>query len=101
MPQTKKKERSWTNFIFPTILFFFLIFTYKNYTRTLLISYWDEIAWVGRSYFFQFYIKGDFQNKIWKSFASYDQPQFTSYVYGAWIYPLYLQEKRGRDSSYD
>lgn len=57
------------------------------------VSYWDEMIWVGRSYFVDFYLKGDLSSPIWQSMASYDQPKLGEYMYGLWIYPKYLYEK--------
>ena len=53
------------------------------------------------AYFFQFYLYGDFHNRIWQSYESYDQPELTEYSYGAWLYPLYIKEKKAQSSSFD
>lgn len=87
--------------IVPYILFIVLIFNYGSYLRTIPVSYWDEVIWVGRSYFFEFYIHRDFQNKVWQSVESYDQPKLAEYSYGAWLYPLYLKEKKQNEKPFD
>lgn len=51
----------------------------------------DEASSIGRGYFLELLVKGDFQNKLWRSYYSFDQPMITSYVYGALLYPAYLQ----------
>lgn len=85
---------SWLRLFFiPIIFFFILVFSYQSYSKNIPVSYWDEIGWVGRSYFFDFFIHKKFDNRIWQSMRSYDQPKLTEYAYGAWLYPLYLKEK--------
>ena len=66
---------------------------YLGVINRIPISYWDEMIWVGRSYFVDFYIKGDFDSRIWQTNESYDQPKLGEYAYGLWIYPKYLYEK--------
>lgn len=83
-------------FIIPSLFFFLFVFFYSQALKTIPVSFWDEILWVGQSYFIQPYIHGDFQNKIWLSPNSYDQPKLAEYAYGMWLYPLYLKEKYQR-----
>lgn len=65
------------------------------------VSFWDEILWVGRSYFFEFFMHGDFNNRIWQSGNAYDQPKLAEYAYGAWLYPLYLIDKAKNPKPFD
>ena len=88
-------------FFIPLILFLTLVLNYQKYQSVMTISYYDEITWVGRSYFFDFFYNKDFDNRIWKSIEAYDQPNLTYYVYGAWLYPQYLDEKRKVPQTYD
>lgn len=81
--------------IFSTILFVVLIIYYFSIYKTIPISYFDEFLWVGRSYFFEYFIRGDFNNPIWQNQESYDQPKLAEFAYGAWIYPLYIKEYAG------
>jgi len=75
---------------------------YNNIASKIPISYWDEMIWVGRSYFFDYYIKGDFNDRVWRSYQSYDQPKLAEYMYGAWLYPRYLSDKsKEKDLSFD
>lgn len=87
--------------IVPSCLYVVLVFTYNSIVTTLPVSYWDEFLWVGRSYFLQFYVNGDFQNRIWQSLDSYDQPQLANYAYGVWLYPLYLSQRSANDAAFD
>jgi hypothetical protein len=99
---TKLFKSTWLKLlIVPYILFTVLIFNYSSYLKTIPISFFDEMFWVGRSYFFEFYINRDFQNRIWQSYESYDQPKLTEYSYGAWLYPLYLKEKNKNEELFD
>jgi lysophospholipase L1-like esterase len=66
---------------------------YLSAVGRIPVSYWDEMIWVGRSYFVDYYLKGDFQNRVWQTIASYDQPKLGEYMYGLWIYPKYVYEK--------
>ncbi|GAB4219473.1 MAG: hypothetical protein Fur009_5810 [Candidatus Microgenomates bacterium] len=84
----------------PLVFLIILIFSYFNYGKFLPISYWDEFLWVGRSYFFDFFITRDFNDKVWQSYEAYDQPKLAEYVYGAWIYPLYIIEKTKQKQSF-
>jgi len=92
-------NKSWLRWLVaPSIIFLILVFYYNSCLKTLSVSFYDEFLWTGRSYFFEYYIKGDFKNKIWQSYESYDQPKLTEYAYGAWLYPTYLKEKRNEKS---
>jgi hypothetical protein len=88
-------------FVIPCILFLIFVLGYGSYQKKLPVSYWDEIGWVGRSYFFEFFIHRDFSNRIWKSTEAYDQPKLTEYAYGVWLYPTYLIDKSQTLKSYD
>jgi len=79
--------------IIPIILLIIFIYLYSIFSKKIPVSYRDEMMWVGRSYFFDLYIKGDFDNPIWQSRYAYEQPKLAEYVYGAWLYPKYLKEK--------
>ena len=95
-------KNSWLRLlIIPYIFFFILVFSYSSYSKSIPVSYWDEILWVGRSYFFEFFIHGDFHNRIWQSGEAYDQPKLAEYFYGAWLYPLYLADKAKNPKPYD
>ena len=87
--------------IIPCFFFIFFVFTYESVSKTIPVSYWDEILWVGRSYFFENYIHRDFQNKSWQSYESYDQAKFAEYAYGAWLYPIYLNVKMQNKKIFD
>ncbi len=87
--------------IIPYVLFLVLVFCYSAYSKTIPVSFWDEVPWVGKSYFFQFYIHGDFNNRIWQSGESYDQPKLAEYSYGVWLYPLYLSAKQHNGKQFD
>lgn len=88
-------------FIIPSFLFLFFVFSYNTFGKTIPVSYWDEFLWVGRSYFFEFYIHGDFKNRIWQSQEAYDQPKLAEYAYGAWLYPFYLKGKNNNKKPFD
>lgn len=99
---TKLFRHTWLGrFIIPFILFIVLVFSYGSYSRTIPVFFWDEILWVGRSYFFEIFIHRDFNNRIWQSREAYDQPKLAEYSYGAWLYPLYLKEKIVNPEPYD
>ncbi len=76
------------------LLFVSLIFYYKKVSRTLPVSYFDEELWVRETYFFQFYSPKTFDRSIWNTNESSNQPKLTEFVYGAWIYPKYLRERK-------
>lgn len=79
-------------FIVIPLFLFFLLF-YLHNLKTLAIQYYDEDWWVGRSFFFELFIKHDFKNLLWNGYFGYDQPKLTEYVFGAVLYPAYLKEK--------
>lgn len=98
----KISKQSWLKFIIiPYIIFLIFSLSYSYYSKSMPVSFWDEILWVGRSYFFEFFIKGDFSNRIWQSPESYDQPKLAEYLYGAWLYPLYLKDKEKSQKQFD
>ncbi|OGK48580.1 hypothetical protein A3A93_03885 [Candidatus Roizmanbacteria bacterium RIFCSPLOWO2_01_FULL_38_12] len=69
------------------------VFMYLNASQTFSYFY-DEYEWVGRSYFFDLAINRDFDNKLFESVFSYDQPMLVYYIYGAVLYPGYIKEKK-------
>jgi hypothetical protein len=79
--------------IFPALLFVSLCNVYINKSKVIPVSLWDEMLWVGRSYFFETYLSLDFRNDVWNSFESYDQPKLAEYMYGLVLYPTYIREK--------
>src|SRR3989344_3501282 len=85
--------------IFALFLFFFWF--YSRLIKVPPVDYWDEHWWIGRSYFFELSIRGDFTNHIWKEYYSYDQPKLAEYLNGLLFYPTYLKEKRIRGKNYD
>ena len=72
---------------------------YWNKSRTLPITKWDEFSWVGRSYFFEYYIKKDFANPIWQTYYSYNQPKLAEYIYGLWLQPYYKTQAKLYDDT--
>jgi hypothetical protein len=45
----------------------------------------DEVTFIERGKFFDWYISGDFDRPEWQSFESYDVPKFAEFFYGAVI----------------
>jgi len=71
------------------------LFIYFNTSQSL--SYFtDEYEWVGRSYFFDLVINKDFDNRLFESVFSYDQPKLVYYIYGAVLYPGYIKVKNSK-----
>lgn len=62
--------------------------------HSLPIAYYDEMLWIFRSFQFEYFITGKFKDPVWQTYFSYDQPKAAEFAYGAWLYPLYLSEKR-------
>lgn len=88
--------------LLPLILFISFIVLYLSFVKTIPLSYKDEFAWIGRTYFFDYFIQGDIKNNVWLSWASYNEPMLTRYIFGAWMYPQYIQERyRRHDSSFN
>lgn len=83
------------------ILFLFFFWLYAVLIKVPPVDFWDEHWWIGRSYFFDLFIRGDFNNQEWKGYYSYDQPKLSEYFYGMILYPLYLQEKNNKGSDYE
>jgi len=99
MSKSKKIIKLW---IIPLILFIFFSSLYSRISKNLPVGYQDEMMWVGRSYFFDYFIKGDFNNPVWQSYYSFEQPKLAEYMYGAWLYPQYLKEKKlKKDANFD
>lgn len=47
----------------------------------------DEVSWFFHTQFFeQAFIKHDLQSSFWQSYESYDHPQISKYIYGAYVY---------------
>ena len=80
-------------FLIPLFIFIIFFTFYNNVYKKISITYWDEEAWLGRGYFFELLIKGDFNNPLWDTPLAFDQPKLTEYMYGAAIYPTYLKYK--------
>lgn len=89
------KKKKIINFLLLPLVIFGIFFSfYIQSFREFPISYWDEVEWVARSYHFELFVNGDFKNPLWESFYSFDQPKLTQYLFGAAIFPKYLEAKR-------
>jgi hypothetical protein len=86
--------------IVPAIIFLAFFIAYSTYYKTIQISYWDEVLWIGHSSIFESFIKRDFKNPVWQTVESFDQPKLTEYAYGAWLYPGYLKTKKSVEGEY-
>lgn len=73
-------------------LVFFSFYLYRLPSQPLVR--WDELFWIGKSYFFELMIKGDIKNELWQSVFSYDQPKLGELLFGAYFYPQYLTYKQ-------
>jgi len=82
-------KKNWKILSLVSIILFFLLF-YLLYIKNIPIRYDDEAHWIGRSYFFELFLKRDFNNKLWQSEFAYDQMMLQSYIYGILLYPKYL-----------
>lgn len=58
----------------------------------------DEISWFFHTEFFEeLFIKKDIRSAMWQSYESYDHPQLSKYIYGAyvaWKYPKVFDVRR-------
>jgi len=84
--------------IIPLLIFLSFLSFYLFYLKSIPIRYEDEAYWIGRSYFFELFIKTDFNNPLWQSYYSYDQPKLAEYIYGFWLFPKYLIYKREHEN---
>ncbi|MCR4263283.1 MAG: hypothetical protein NUV98_01010, partial [Candidatus Roizmanbacteria bacterium] len=80
--------------ITPVIIFFVFFFICISVYQQVTIDYWDEHEWIGRSYYFDLFIRGDVDSSLWQTYHAIDQPKLAEYVYGAALYPSYLQYRR-------
>lgn len=90
--------------IFPLLIFCFSLYFYSQIYKSIPIRYWDEYYWVARSYYFELFIKKDFDNELWFTTESYDQPKLAEYIYGLVLYPKFIDYKRKiklNDNNYD
>lgn len=76
------------------VVFFALFFSYGFFSNKIAFTSDDEAGWIADSYFTQFYLKGDFRSIVWDNETSSDQPMMTRLVFGLWLYPRYLYQKR-------
>lgn len=85
------------------LVFLFLSFYlfYRGTIKTLPIRYWDEGYWIGKSYYLDLLIRGDFNNPLWKSNYAFDNPPLVRYIYGLVLYPDYLKTKLKKNKDYD
>lgn len=70
-----------------------LVLSYKNFSSKLIITYYDEEEWIGKSCFLQSYLEGNFSPYVWDTYFTIDHPDLMPFSYGLWLYPKYLQEK--------
>lgn len=86
-------------YLIPISLFLFFLFFYFSQYKKIPIRYWDEHDWIGHSYFLELSIKRDFNNPLWKTYYSYQQPKLAEYLYGITLYPEYLNYKKNNKNS--
>ena len=89
---SKKNLVEWI--FIPVVIFSILMPIYVNYQKSLPIRFWDEFLWVGRGYFFDEYLKGNFYDEKWQTHQSYDQPKVAEYYYGITLYAKYINDKK-------
>lgn len=77
-----------------------LILSYKYFSSKIVISYYDEEEWIGKSCFLQPYLEHNFTPLVWDTYYTIDHPILMPLSYGLWLYPKYLQES-ALDSSLD
>lgn len=77
------------------VLLFVLSFFYSLLYRGFTLSYYDEAIRVARGYMLELFLKGDLKNPLWQSVDGYDQPMLSQFVYGAMLYPDYVNAKAG------
>jgi len=85
------------NLFLSFIILTFFIFFFKLCYKKIPIRFWDEHDWIAKSYYFDLFVKGDFNNELWFTIDSYDQPKLTEYLYGLAIYPYYLNYKKNKE----
>lgn len=95
------KHSLFSRVIVPIALFISLVTYYVPYSQKIPISYWDEMLWVGRSYFIVPYIQGNFHSSLWRTYRSYDQPKLTEYAFGLWLYPIYVRQMEASAQSFE
>ena len=84
------------------MIFFLFIFIYKAKATDIHSQYFhDEYSWIGRSFYFELLLKGDFKNKLWSTNNVDGDPKLASYIYGLFLYPDYLKEKKFKGKDYD
>lgn len=87
--------------LIPSLIFFTAIIVYSHISRIIPVKYWDEVGWIGRSFFFELIIKGDFRNSLWKDETAYDQPILPEFINGLMLYGDYLKQKAIKGADYD
>ncbi len=92
---TSKKELLW-GIVLAALLLIFYIYVYK----LIPVSYYDEPLWIGRGYFFDLFLHGDFTNPLWRSDDGIDQPKLMELLYGFELYPNYLRYKQQAKNSH-
>lgn len=85
----------------PIVSVLILFFFYLNIFKTIPISFYDEPLWIGRGYFFELFVKGDFFNPLWRTGDGYAQPKLTELMYGMVLYPEYLEYAEQSDTEKD
>lgn len=65
-----------------SVILFFGVLLYYNKIISVLPYHPDEYQYTARSYFLELFIKKDFENPLWQSHYSYDQPKLSYYVFG-------------------
>ena len=84
-----------------SIFFIFFNLYIRKATNYNSFYQWDEYPWIGRGYYLELLLNGDFDNPLWQTHGKDGDPKLTSYIYGLSLYPFYLQEKKIREKDYD
>ena len=93
MPRSKVTQFILSIVVLPLCLGSIFYFYYRTIVNSEPVNYYDEVMWIGKSYFFDLFIH-DKTNTLWDSVYSYDQPKLVEYMFGMSVYPSYLQEKK-------
>src|SRR3989304_8525125 len=87
------RRNKWANGVMSIFLFVLFVLYYGSIYRNIPVSYWDEMRWVGHSFFFDLIVKRDWSHPLWQTTHAFDQPKLAELAYGVSLNPLYRTDK--------
>ena len=80
-------ECMYKKYAYLILIFIFFIFIFFKLQKSNVPYHVDEVSWFFHTVFFdELFLKHNFDKKFWLSYESFDHPQLSKYIFGAYLF---------------